>query len=226
MKIILKKKPKNPTILEGFPGFGLIGTITAQFLVEHLKAEVIGEFVCDEFPPTISIHGGKILKPMNIYYVKKHNLIILNALLDPKGHEWLISENILALVKELGAKKIISVEGVLSNSTDNVYFFGDQSLKDVGALPISESIIMGVTAALLSKYSDLVCLFAESHSALPDSKAASNIVKVLDKYLGLNVDYSPLEKQAEMFESKLKDILKQSAETGKEKDRKSMSYLG
>ena len=42
MEIKLTKKPQNPTLIEGFPGFGLIGTITTEFLIEHLKAEKIG----------------------------------------------------------------------------------------------------------------------------------------------------------------------------------------
>ena len=42
MEIKLNRKPKNPIIIEGFPGIGFIGSITTEFLVEHLKAEKIG----------------------------------------------------------------------------------------------------------------------------------------------------------------------------------------
>ena len=61
---------------------------------------------------------------------------------------------------------------------------------------------------------------------MPDSKAASNIIKVLDDYLGLKVDYQPLLKQAEEFETKFKSILKQSSIAVKDRDKKQMSYLG
>ena len=44
MKFELKKKPKNPTIIEGFPGFGLVGTIASEFLMSHLDCEQIGRF--------------------------------------------------------------------------------------------------------------------------------------------------------------------------------------
>ena len=37
MRIILKKKPKNPVLIEGFPGFGLVGTITTEYLINELK---------------------------------------------------------------------------------------------------------------------------------------------------------------------------------------------
>jgi len=39
MNFELSKKPKNPIILEGFPGFGLVGTISTEYLIEHLNAE-------------------------------------------------------------------------------------------------------------------------------------------------------------------------------------------
>ncbi|MBW2989975.1 PAC2 family protein, partial [Candidatus Woesearchaeota archaeon] len=42
MQIKLWKKPKNPIIIEGFPGFGLVGTIASEFLIDHLKTELIG----------------------------------------------------------------------------------------------------------------------------------------------------------------------------------------
>ena len=40
----LWKKPKGATIIEGFPGYGLVGPITTEFLIDHLKTEQIGEF--------------------------------------------------------------------------------------------------------------------------------------------------------------------------------------
>ncbi|KKW19395.1 MAG: Thymidylate kinase, partial [Parcubacteria group bacterium GW2011_GWF2_50_9] len=40
-----------------------------------------------------------------------------------------------------------------------------------------------------------------------DSKAAADIIKVLDAYVGLNVDTAPLLKQAQLFEKKLKGIM-------------------
>ncbi|MBU1854202.1 MAG: PAC2 family protein, partial [Nanoarchaeota archaeon] len=71
-----------------------------------------------------------------------------------------------------------------------------------------------------------VCIFAETHSALPDSKAAAKVIEVLDKYLGLKVDYKPLLKQAEEFENKLKNMIQQTSKTTEESDKKYMSYLG
>jgi predicted ATP-grasp superfamily ATP-dependent carboligase len=76
------------------------------------------------------------------------------------------------------------------------------------------------------RYKNTNCIFAAAHSQLPDSKAAAKIIEVLDKYLGLKVDYNPLLKQAAEFEDKIRTIIQQSNKTLKEADKKTMSYLG
>ena len=59
--------PKNPLVIEGFPSFGLIGTIVTEYLMEHLKVERIGTFFFRDLPATVAIHDGKIVPPIAIY---------------------------------------------------------------------------------------------------------------------------------------------------------------
>ncbi len=229
MKIVLKKTPKNPIIIEGFPSFGLVGTITTEFLLEHLKAELIGEFQYKELSPIAAIHKGKLVNPMAVWYVPSKNIVLLHTILNVKGYEWEIANEIMNMAKKMNAKEIISLEGVATDDTSDeikVYYYGNKKLEECGALPVKESIIMGVSASLMLRYKKLSCLFAAAHTQLPDSKAAAKLIEILDKYLGLKVDYHPLLKQAEEFESKIKTILQQSNKTLKDADKKSMSYLG
>ncbi|MFP4524687.1 MAG: proteasome assembly chaperone family protein [Candidatus Woesearchaeota archaeon] len=227
MNIQLKKKPQNPTIIQGFPGFGLIGTIATEFLIDHLDAELIGEFIYDDLPATVAIHQGKLVKPMEVYYAKKENLVILHAIMAPKGKEWEVTDQVIDLTKKLKAKKVVCLEGVMSPESENIYSWGDPKLEKQGVKPIKESIVLGVTAALMARHpKKTACLFAESHSQLPDSKAAARLIKVLDKYLGLKVDPKPLYTQAQAFEDKLKGILQQASKANTEKERKDLTYLG
>lgn len=225
MRLELKQKPQNPIIIQGFPGFGLIGTIATEFLIEHLDAKPIGEFIYDELPPTIAVHQGKLVKPMEVFYAKKQNIIILHTIIAAKGVEWKMTELIVDMIKKLKAKKIICLEGVMSPNGEEVFYYGDEKLKKI-ARPIQESIVMGVTASVLTRYPKAIALFAESHSQLPDSKAAAKLIEVLDKYLGLKVDTKPLLNQAEEFEKKLKGILAQTSKAATEKERRDLSYLG
>jgi len=229
LKIILKKVPRNPIIIEGFPSFGLVGTITTEFLLEHLKAELIGEFEYKELSPVIAIHKGKLVNPMAVWYVPSRNIVILHTILNIKGYEWEISEKVIEMAKKMNAKEIISLEGVATDDASGevkVYSYGSKRLVELGAKPVKESIIMGVSASLMLRYKKTSCLFAATHSQLPDSKAAAKLIEILDNYLDLKVDYHPLLKQAEEFESKIKTILQQSNKTLRDADKKSMSYLG
>ena len=232
MKITLKKKPRNATIIEGFPGLGLVGTIAIEYLLDHLQAEPIGEIRIQESPPMIAVHKGKVIEPLGIFYNKKYNLIILHALTPVKGKEWDLAKAIHDLGKLVGAKEIISLEGVgappsIAKRPDTYFLSNKKGLEKTGIKPLEEGIIMGVTGALLlGKKSNVSAIFAETHSALPDSRAAAKVVEVLDKYLGLKVDYAPLLKKAQAFESKLKGILKKGSSVAKQQKRKELSYLG
>lgn len=235
MDFKINKKITKSKIIQGFPGFGLIGTIATEFLIEHLNAEKIGSFVYDELPATVAIHKEKLVDPMGIFYDKEYNLLILHTILNSNGLEWKLSDNIIKLADAVNSNEIISLEGVSSPNTSNsekVFFYSEDEktktkLKEIGLEPLKESIIVGVSGALMLRSKiPLTCLFAETKSEIPDSKAASNIIKALDDYLGLKVDYAPLLKQAEEFEQKFKTILKQSSVVAKERDKKQMNYFG
>jgi len=68
VELELWKKPKGATIIEGFPGYGLVGPITTEFLIDHLKTEQIGQFVSNELPATVAVHEGKVIHPMAVHY--------------------------------------------------------------------------------------------------------------------------------------------------------------
>ena len=72
MEVKLWKKPKNCTIIEGFPGFGLVGTIASEFLIEHLKTEQIGKILFDDMPAMVAIHENKVVEPLGIFYNQKY----------------------------------------------------------------------------------------------------------------------------------------------------------
>jgi predicted ATP-grasp superfamily ATP-dependent carboligase len=86
---------------------------------------------------------------------------------------------------------------------------------------------VGVTGALLLR-DDVknTSIFAETHSQLPDSRAAAQILCVVDEYLKLGLDYSPLIKKAEEFENKLKGIMSKTKQASATVEKKRQSYFG
>ena len=235
MKLVLTKKPKGVTIIEGFPGFGLIGTIATEFLMDHLETEKIGIIHMDEIPAMIAIHQNKVVEPISIHYNKQNNIVLIHAINVGQNLGWKLAEMINELAVTLSAKEIISLEGVGSPNADSgrVFYYTTQNgginkKLNGKANPLMEGIIVGVTGALLA-YNlkvPLVALFAEARMGLPDSKAAAHIIEVLDDYTGLKVDPKPLMKQAQVFEKKLKNIMQKGQQAQETQQQKHLSYVG
>ena len=92
---------------------------------------------------------------------------------------------------------------------------------------LNEGIIVGATSALLLKSKfPVTALFADTHSQLPDSKAAAKLIELLDNYVGLKIDPKPLLETAARFEEKLKTIMSQGTQTEEEVKKKQLSYVG
>jgi uncharacterized protein len=236
MRIVLKEKPKNPVIIEGFPGFGLVGTISTEFLINELKARPIGSIHAEDIPPMVAIHESKIVEPIGVYYDEKHNLILLHVMTNVKGIEWEIGDLVLELAKQLDAKDIVAIEGVgtpVPSAKSEAYFYsnnekGKKKFEAAKISPLKEGIILGVTATVILQGEDrnVSSIFVETHSSLPDSKAAAKAIEVLDKYLGLKIDSAPLIKQAEKFETKIKGLMEKGAVATEEQRKKILSYVG
>jgi uncharacterized protein len=234
MKIDLKKKPQNVTIVGGFPGFGLVGTISSEYLIDHLQAEKIGSIWFSEMTPMLAIHESKVVEPFGVFYSKKYNLVILHAITNVAGMEWKIAVAVGELYKKLKAKEIICIEGVGSvggKGGEDYYYYTNKKIKkweSTGVKKLKEGVVVGPTASLMLKMDNIPisCVFAETASKLPDSRAAALTIKALDTYLGLKVDYKPLLKKAEEFEGKLKKILEGTKKAKLVKDKKDVTYMG
>src|SRR3989344_5856899 len=234
MRLVLTKKPKNVTIVEGFPGFGLIGTIAIEFLMDHLETEKIGTIEMDEVPAMIAIHQSKVIEPVSLHYNKEYNLVLVHAINIGKNTGWKLSEIIEQLAQELSAKEIVSLEGVGSPNPGNKVFYyttqnGALSKKlSAAASPLSEGIVVGVTGALLARNLKVpvIAFFAEAQSGLPDSRAAAEIIKALDSYTGLKIEPKPLLAQAKVFEQKLKGITQKSGKAEELQEEKMDNYFG
>lgn len=234
MEVELFEKPKKDAIvIEGFPGFGLVSTITTEFLIDHLKAKFIGKIKTNKVQPMIAIHKGEVIEPLGIFYSAKENVIIVRAITPVKDIEWELTECLMDFYKTIKAKEMISIEGISSDGKapePEAFYYSNHKVRSnkfegLKIRKLEEGIIMGVTASLLSKMPETTFVFAEAYADLPDSRAAAKVIEVLDQYLGLRVDYKPLLKKAQSFEGKIKDILLKGVSANKEKIKKE-SYFG
>ncbi len=210
---------KNPVIVEGFPGLGLVGTISASYLVEKLKMDFVGYITSDQFPPLAAVHNYEPLYPSRIYASKKHNLyVFISEFIIPLPAVYGLADAIWDFAKEKKASKLISLGGIaLKGEEGKVYAIASMQ-KNIEELErhhmvslIKEGATTGVTGVLLTRGAvekfPVVSLLAPAHGNYMDPKAAAVVLETLKSYLKIDFDTQALEKESQVIEDKMKELL-------------------
>ncbi len=236
MRIILQEKPQKPIIIQGFPGFGLIGTIVTEYLIEHLQAKKIGSIKIEEGSPVVAVQNGVVIEPVGIYYCEKYNIVLVHTVQNLQELEWKYAHLLKEVVTQLHAWELLSIEGVVDQSTQEesqIFYFTttpeiSQKLEQAHVSPLQNGILMGTGAALICE--ELSChytaIFTTTHSQLPDSRAAASVIKALDAYLQLDIPYEPLLEKAKEFEEKYASLGEKVKMSKDELSKKNLNYVG
>lgn len=219
IRIVSKEiKLKNPIVIEGFQGTGLVGTLAAQYLAKKLNMKQIGRIESEDLPPIALMSDGEIKFPIRIFASKEHNMIMFESELPitPKL-TFKVADAIARWTKKQGAKRVICMEGITSSGeSGKLYGVGtidglDDEMKAEGVDILKNGVILGVSAALLleckSEGIPAVCIMAQSHASFPDGKAAAKIVEYLSKKYNLDINTKPLWDEAEKFEAQVREVI-------------------
>jgi len=219
-------KLKNPILIEGFPGVGLIGTIAASYLVEQLKMEEVGYVSSPKFPPMSTIHDYRPHYPARIYQHKGKNLLVLlSEFIVPLNIVHDLSHEVLRWAKTKKVKQIVSMSGVAFHGPANaakIYGIATTDemarlLKKNGVELIREGVTTGVSGVLMAECAatrfPAISVLAPTEKGLPDPRAAAKVVDMLNKIFKLGIDTAPLAKEADKVETRMSDLLQKIKES-------------
>jgi uncharacterized protein len=106
---------KGSTIIEGFPGVGLVSTICATYLIDTLKLDQICAVESEDFPPTSMIYATKPKFPARIYASAEKKLAVFLGEFSPSPNlHRPIAMKLLDWVKEKECARVVSTEGLPS----------------------------------------------------------------------------------------------------------------
>ncbi len=198
---------KDPVLIEGLPGIGLVANLATSHLIKELKADLFGEIFSSSFQDiAITATEGEFKFPISkLYYYKgkgnESDLILLygnTQALTTRG-QYEFCWHTLEAAEELGCKRIITLGGYRPGREvrePKLYYAASDpetanEAEKLGAEILSGQIF-GVAGLLigLCKLRQMkgFCLLAETPGEYPDEAAAREILKVLTKILGLNLD--------------------------------------
>ncbi|HVX01926.1 MAG TPA: PAC2 family protein [Nitrososphaera sp.] len=103
----------HPSLIAGFPGTGLVGSISANFIIERLGMHQIAAVDSEFIMPTVTYIGNKLRHPFRIYADKKGSLyvIVCEAPLMPEGvHN--IMDLVVSWAINNGIGKVITLDGM------------------------------------------------------------------------------------------------------------------
>jgi len=224
---------EGSSVLMGFPGSGLVGSIALQYMVDQLEFTQIGSMNSKYFPPLAMMNRGVINVPVRVYEKGPLAAIIADIPIHPMiCYE--VAHGIMDWLMPYKVREIVTIAGIITNEPEKRVFgvaTSDDALPRIQEttiiLPIGS--ISGIASSFLTecKIRNIIAygLLGETINA-PDPRASAATIDVLNKMYDLNLDVQPLLEQAEEIESTMHKLAEQvqTAETMPKKEQQLPMY--
>lgn len=230
---------KNPVMVTGLPGIGLVGQVAARYMIKKMKGEKIAEVYSPHFPHQVIMTKKGVLRMLknSIYLVKgtKNDLLVVVGDVQAVSSvgQYEVADVLLDYAQKNKVNLIITIGGYSTGKMEKTRkVFGSANNKNIIGKFSKEGIVFGETrgsiigvAGLLPGLAKLrkidgICIMGETHGNYVDSTSAKNVLEKLSKMLGFSVDMKDLEKEAHTREKVIRKIESEIEEqmTGSKKD--------
>ena len=235
IKELTKIELKNPILIEGLPGLGMVGRIATGYLAKQLKAKKLARLYSPHFPYYVLVNkkGGVRLLRGEFFFWKneagENDFIFFTG--DSQAQtiegQYDVASCILDFAEKNNVKIVVTIGGyrkeveetprVVAVSTSPALLNEASKAKAVPS-PAGNPIV-GTAGLLLGlakfRKIDAICLLGETRGYLPDPRAAKSVVEVLQKMLKIKVDLSEMDKEIE----KSKEIVERMQEIEKRREK-------
>jgi len=211
--VIVQARPlssEGASVLIGFPGSGLVGSIALSYMVDQLEFLSIGTMTSKYFPPMAMMTEGVISVPVRIYEKEKFVAILADIPIHPQiCYE--VANAILDWLAPYNISEVVTLAGIITNEPEKRVFCvaTDKPLLDrigesVIRLPIGS--ISGIASSLLTECKIRgipgIGLLGETINA-PDPRSAAGTINVLNQIYNLAIKTDGLIEQAEEIEAQM-----------------------
>ena len=222
---------KNPGLIIGFLGAGLVGNIVANQLIEFLSMEQVGWLTSDDLPAMAIFIDGILRHPFRIYYSQKNNLLVLICEVPfNKSSRYLdLARAITDWALKIGVKEIGCIQGipVTGNPLEpHVYVAAEKEvinrlIETSGVEKLPRGLVLGPEAEVLN-----VCmvnklngyaLLTPVNQEIPSPDGAAAIIEKLNKIYNLDpqVKTDVLLSEAQKIKEKLAELNEKTQESHK-----------
>ena len=220
MKLLEMPDVKEPVLVEGLPGMGFVANIAAMHMIRELGGKKFAIITSSSFQDfALTVEGGGIRTPVNELYYCPPDLIILYGNTQAEGSlgQYELCWEVLKLVKKMGCRMVLTMGGyrrerVLGRPRVYCAATNEQLLEEARKLcdGVIVGNIYGAAGLLLGLGKVLglegVCFLAETMDFYPDPRAALEVLKVVSRFLGFEIDLKKLEEAVFLTEELWKGL--------------------
>ena len=205
------------TMLVGFPGHGLVGSIAAKYIIKSLELEVVGYVRSVLIPPMAVFLDGVLAYPYRIYgdpKKRKSTVVLIGESPAPPSAYYFLANAVLDwAVTHIGAEEIICLDGFPdSRNEPEVYVVAEPDIKErfTEYKKPQTGYIGGLSGAILNetiiREIDGYALLVSTTSQFPDPIGAAELIKVLNDIKGWKIDVKPLIEDGEKIKKTMQEF--------------------
>jgi uncharacterized protein len=202
-----KDVPKAGSVILGFPGVGMVGSIASEFIIHKLGFEEVGHIRSDKLPALAIIRKSRPEAPIRIYK-KGTTLVLVSDVMIPDNLTHEFAEELVKWIKSKKPKEVIILGGSEKKTGEKIYAVSwkDKYLDDVKLDQMKLGFVVGIYGPLMMELKETgmggYLILAEA-TPVPDPKAAAKVIRHLSSRIGIKIDPSALEKEAARREEKV-----------------------
>jgi len=223
----------TPTLVEGFPGVGLVGKIAADHLVETFEMSHHANLHCEGLPAVVGYDGGdrSLRAPVRLYADEERDLLALQSDVPvAPGAARSVAECLGAtLGDEVTPLYLSGIPAERDESPPAVYGAATGGLEgrladaDIDAPP-EPGIVSGPTGALLARALErddpAAGIVAESDPQFPDPAAAQAVLRrAVEPLAGVSVPTDDLVERASEIRAARERLAQQMQEAESDSSR-------
>ncbi|MHA2364961.1 MAG: proteasome assembly chaperone family protein [Candidatus Hodarchaeales archaeon] len=214
---ICTAETKATTLIVGFPGHGLVGSISAKYIVKELDLKVTGYIRSPLIPPLAVFLDGVLAYPYRIYSSPEVEIaVLIGESPAPVNAYYYIANAVLDWGVTVGAKEVICLDGFADASTREqlVYLVAEPDMKekvDEIDLPRPQTgYIGGLAGAVLNesilRAIDGYALLVSTPGQLPDPIGAAKLIKVLNELKNIKINCDSLIEDGEKIKNSMQEF--------------------
>jgi uncharacterized protein len=211
----------DPIVFGGFVSPGLVGLVTAGYMIEKLELHQIATVRSQHIPPVAIFVGARLRHPFRIYTNGAGEVVVMLSEM-PIDIEGLyeVSGVLLDWLEQVHPKEIVILDGVGVTGIPEqrqTYSVADEErvreLEKNGISAIQSALISGVGGSILNQCLTRgirgVSLLTQASVDFPDPGAALTLIKAINSVYGLGIATTDLEQNVERMNESLNALAEQ-----------------